>query len=105
MNRHSMTKEQREILNQDLATIMQSLGDVETLLNACYGSRDPRVARAEEAQAALRRLRWALECQGLSLMIAGASARVREIVKIDAKAGSRLNQKSEIQTRSPALAK
>jgi hypothetical protein len=59
---------------------MQSLGDIAILLNACYGSKDPRVARAEEAHAALQRLLWALERQGLSLTIAGGSARVREIV-------------------------
>ena len=86
MKHHPMTEEQREILNQDLSTIMQSLGDIATLLNACYGSKDPRVARAEEAQAALQRLLWALERQGLSLTIADGSARVREIVLIDVKA-------------------
>jgi hypothetical protein len=72
MKHHPMTKEQREILNQDLATIMQSLGEIATLLNACYGTKDPRVVRAEEAQAALQRLVWALERQGLSLTIAGS---------------------------------
>ena len=86
MKHHSMTKEQREILNQDLATIMQNLGDIATLLNACYGSKDPRVARAEEAQAALQRLLWALERQGPSLTIADGSGRVREIVEMDVKA-------------------
>lgn len=86
MKHHPMTEEQREILNQDLSTIMQNLGDIATLLNACYGSKDPRVARAEEAQAALQRLLWALERQGLSLTIADGSARVREIVQMDVKA-------------------
>ena len=65
---------------------MQSLGDIATLRNACYGSKDPRVARAEEAQVALQRLLWALERQGFSLTIAGGSARVREIVQMDVKA-------------------
>lgn len=86
MKHHPMTEEQREILSQDLATIVESLGDIATLLNACYGSKDPRVARAEEAQAALQRLLWALERQGLSLTIADGSARVREIVQMDVKA-------------------
>jgi hypothetical protein len=76
MNHHSMTEEQREILNQDLATIMQRLGDIATLLNACYGSKDPRLVRAEEAQAALQRLLWALEQQSPFLTIADGSARV-----------------------------
>jgi hypothetical protein len=65
---------------------MQSLGGIATLLNACYGSKDPRVVRAEEAQAALPRLLWALQRQGLSLTIAGGSARVREIVQMEVKA-------------------
>ena len=84
MKHHSMTKEHREILNQDLATIIQTLSCIATLLNACYGSKDPRVARAEEAQGALQRLLWALERQGLSLTIADGSARVREIVEMTA---------------------
>ena len=83
-----MTKEQREILNQDLATITHRLSDITILLNACYGIEDPRAARAEEAQAALQRLLWALERQGLSLMVGDAvgSTQVREIVETDAKA-------------------
>jgi hypothetical protein len=63
MKRHLMTKEQRKILDQDIATIMNNLGDISTLLNACYGEKDPRVARAEESRAALQRLLWALERQ------------------------------------------
>jgi hypothetical protein len=43
MKHYPMTKEQSEILDQDLAMIMQSLGDITTLLNACYGSKDPLV--------------------------------------------------------------
>jgi hypothetical protein len=72
MKHYPMTKEQRESLNQDLATIMESLSDISILLNACYGSKDPRAARAEEAQAALQRLLWALERQGISLTMGDA---------------------------------
>jgi len=50
MKNNPMTAEQREILEQDLATIVKNLGDISTLLNACYGDKDPRVARAEESQ-------------------------------------------------------
>ena len=84
MKHHPMTREQREILDQDLATIMNNLGDISTLLNACYGDRDPRVARAQESQAALQRLLWALERQGQAPTIGNAagSALVREIVEI-----------------------
>ena len=88
MKHHPMTKEQREILDQDLATIVKSLGDISTLLNACYGEKDPRVARAEESQAALQRLLWALERQDQppTMGNAAGSARVREIVKMNVKA-------------------
>lgn len=61
-----MTEEQRETLDQDLANIVKNLDDISTLLNACYGEKDPRAARAEESQAALQRLLWVmgLERQG-----------------------------------------
>jgi hypothetical protein len=90
MKHHPMTKEQREILDQDLATIAKNLGDISTLLNACYGDKDPRVARAEESQAALQRLLWALERQDQPLMMGNGagSARVREIVEINARESS-----------------
>jgi hypothetical protein len=88
MKHHPMTKEQREILDQDLATIVKNLGDISTLLNACYGEKDPRVARAEKSQAALQRLLWALERQDQPSTIRKAvgSARVREIVEMNVKA-------------------
>jgi hypothetical protein len=63
MKHNTMTKEQREILDCRLATIMEKLGDTANLLNACYGDKDPRLVRAEEAQAAVQRLLWALERQ------------------------------------------
>jgi hypothetical protein len=46
------------------------------------------VARAEEAQAALQQLLWALERQGISLTVEDAvgPARVREIVEVNVKA-------------------
>ena len=84
MKHRPITKEQYEILNQDLATIMQRLSDMANLLSACYGNKDPRAARAEESQAALQRLLWALERQG---QIPGAgnaasSERVRQILEL-----------------------
>ena len=63
MKHYPMTKEQREILGHRLATIMEDLGDTANLLNACYGDKDPRAVRVEEAQAAVQRLLWALERQ------------------------------------------
>lgn len=88
MKHHPMTKEQREILDQNLATIVENLGDISTLLNACYGEKDPRAGRAEESQAALQRLLWALERQDRPSTIrkSAGSARVREIVEMNVKA-------------------
>ena len=76
MKHYPMTKEQREILDQDLATIVKNLGDISTLLNACYGEEDPRAVRAEESQAALQRLLWALERQGQPSQIRTAAGSV-----------------------------
>ena len=56
-----MTKEQRESLDHQLATIMEMLGDTAILLNACLGGKDQRVDRAQAAQAAVQRLLGALE--------------------------------------------
>jgi hypothetical protein len=42
---------------------MEDLGDTANLLSACYGDKDPRAARVEEARAAVQRLLWALERQ------------------------------------------
>jgi hypothetical protein len=88
MNHYPMTKEQREILDGDLAAIVKNLGDISTLLNACYGEKDPRAARAEESQAALQRLLWALERQDQpsTIRTAAGSAGVREIVEMNVKA-------------------
>jgi signal transduction histidine kinase len=63
MTHQQMTKDQRQTLDQDLATIMESLRRIANLLRACYGDMDPPVYRAEEARAAVQRLLWALERQ------------------------------------------
>jgi hypothetical protein len=92
MKHHPMTKEQRQILDQDLATIVKNLGDISSLLNACYGDKDQRVTRAEESQAALQRLLWALERQDQppTMENAAGSARVREIVEMNVHGSSQL---------------
>ena len=77
MKRYPMTKEQRENLDQDLRMVTKSLGDVAILLDSCYGDRDPRVVRAQEAQASLQRLLWALERND--------AARIGEIAEVDVK--------------------
>ena len=88
LKHHPMTKEQREILDQDLARVAQNLGDISTLLSACYGEKDQRAMRAEESQAALQRLLWALERQDQpsTIRTADDSARVRDIVEMNGKA-------------------
>lgn len=86
MKHYPTTSARSEILNHDVATILEHLDGIATLLNACYGSQDPRVERAEEAQAALQRLIWALERQGFSPMTLDGPARVRQIAQMDATA-------------------
>jgi len=63
LNHYPMTKEQRETLDQDLASILENLGGIANLLRACYGDKDSQVLRADEAQGAVQRLLWALERQ------------------------------------------
>lgn len=58
-----MTTEQRQALDRDLASVMENLGNIASLLRASYGDKDPPVWRAEEACAAVQRLVWALERQ------------------------------------------
>jgi hypothetical protein len=86
MNHYPMTKEQRESLDQQLATITEMLGEIAILLNACYGDKDQRVERAQAAQAAVQRLLWALEREPVSITSgnAGGSAAVLEMVEVDA---------------------
>ncbi|MGA2594402.1 MAG: hypothetical protein ABSH32_31260 [Bryobacteraceae bacterium] len=61
MNHYPMTDDQRQALDRNLATIMEKLGDVASLLRACYDAQDPPVWRAAEALAAMQRLLWALQ--------------------------------------------
>ena len=77
MERRLIRKEQLETLNQDLATIVASMRDITTFLNACYGNKDACVWRAEEVQAALQRLLWALERQGRPLAVGNAAGSSR----------------------------
>ena len=86
-----MTKEQRETLDHDLATIVTGLSDVATLLGACYGDKDPRHVRAQEAEAALQRLLWALERQAEPLTTGDlvGSVRVQAIVEAGGKRAER----------------
>jgi hypothetical protein len=88
MKHHPMTQKQREILDQDLATIVKNLDNISILLNACYGDEDPRVARSEESQAALQRLLWALERQNQpsTLSSEAGSACSPKAVEMNAKA-------------------
>ena len=81
MKHNPMTQEQRAILENDVAEIMGNLGDIANILNACYGEKDPQVARAEEAGAAMQRLLWALQrqTQPAKSGSAAGSARVREM--------------------------
>jgi hypothetical protein len=87
MKHYPMTKEQRAILDEDLAIVMKNLGDIASVLNACCGDTDPRVARAEEAQAAAQRLLWALTREATVPTRGNGTGlrRVRKIVDVDVK--------------------
>lgn len=61
MKHYPITQDQRQMVDRDLAKIMESLGGITTLLRACHGDKDERVYRAEEACGAVQRLLWALE--------------------------------------------
>jgi hypothetical protein len=61
MTHYPMTEEQRRALDQDLATVVEDLDGIATLLHACFGDEDPQVCRADEACAAMQRLLWAIE--------------------------------------------
>jgi hypothetical protein len=66
MKHYPMSKEQREFLERDLAAIREKLLSISTLLCACYEDHEPSVRRAEEVEAAVQRLIWALERQALT---------------------------------------
>jgi len=60
-DRHPLTREQKTLLRHDLTLIDEKLQDICVLMHACHGD-DSRVAiRADEAAAALQRLKWELE--------------------------------------------
>src|SRR5579863_4508264 len=89
MTHHPITKEQRETLDRDLATIMKTLGDIAILLRGIYGEKGQPLTRAQEAQGAVQRLIWVLERQAEHPLPGdgGGPGRVREIVEADRKAG------------------
>jgi hypothetical protein len=61
MKHYPMTEDQQQTLNQELESTVTNLEDMTILLRACYGEKDMRVVRAEEANGAVQRLIWALE--------------------------------------------
>lgn len=63
MRHYSLTKDQRQTLDRDLATITESLENIASPLRVCYGDADRLVYQADEASAAVQRLLWAMERQ------------------------------------------
>jgi hypothetical protein len=61
MKHYPMTEDQQQTLNEDLASTVENLQRTTILLRACYGEKDTRVIRAEEARGAVERLIWALK--------------------------------------------
>jgi len=69
-----MSQKPSDILDHDLATIMENLGSMASLLSTRYGYEDLRAVRAEDARGAVQRLLWALERQPPSIMVGSAAA-------------------------------
>jgi hypothetical protein len=61
IDRHPLTSEQKIQLRRDLTLIEEKLQDISVLMHACYGDDSHPVIRADEAAAALQRLKWELE--------------------------------------------
>ncbi len=58
-----MTEDQHHTLERGMATIMEILADITSVLSACYDDQDMPVWRAGEARSAMQRLIWAIERQ------------------------------------------
>jgi hypothetical protein len=78
MMHYPMTEDQRQALDLSIATIMENLRDIASVLRACYDDREPPVWRAEEARAAMQRLLWAVERQAPGQEHEAYAAGVRE---------------------------
>jgi len=63
MRRYPLTNDQRQTLDRDLSTVMETLRAISSVLRGCYDDDDLRVWRADEACGAVQRLLWALERQ------------------------------------------
>jgi len=72
MERHQMTGEQQQHLDQTLATLVENPDTMASLLRSCYGEADITVHRADEARGALHRLLWAIERRQAKRQHAGA---------------------------------
>ena len=61
VDRHALTSKQKSQLRHDLTLIEEKLQDISVLMHACYGDDSHPAIRADEAAAALQRLKWELE--------------------------------------------
>jgi hypothetical protein len=58
---HPLRNEQQAQLRDDLTLVEERLRDIAVLMRVCYGEGSQTVIRADEANAALQRLKWQLE--------------------------------------------
>jgi hypothetical protein len=84
MNHYPMTEDQRQAMDLGLATIMETLRDISSVLRACYDDQDAPVWRVEEARAAMQRLIWAMERQEPGQTPETCAAGVPEAVSVAA---------------------
>ncbi len=70
---HPLTADQAVQLRHDLKLVEERLQDIAILMRVCYGEESHAVIRADEAAAALQRLKWALERTNVRAQAAGAA--------------------------------
>ena len=58
---HPLTLEQRIQLGEDLALVEERMQNIAVLMHACHGDESQAAIRADEVDAALQRLKWALD--------------------------------------------
>ena len=61
MKRYPLTNDQKMQLDEDLTKSTTGLQEIIILMRATYGEESQPAIRAEEAAAALQRLKWVLE--------------------------------------------
>ena len=73
-DRYPLTNDQLRQTDTDLAEMQTRAEEIWRLIAAAYGETDQRAVRADEAYAAVQRLRWVIERLEKRVRSAGAGA-------------------------------